>query len=401
MRKCFFYICVFLFASCSSGGDEGATTITPNDYSYGFSSEWFDEVEYIPLSSKGSQDYLYDVQKILMSQGGVYVLQDNNTERTIFKFDKKGNLLKSLKGTDNLDKKFYAVTDFDFFDGKIVLTDSYTQEISFFDQNLMFLNSISVSEGVGGVQNIAFLNNSTVIIRPDLENSPLSSVLKSSFGEVLDPVVISQFFGVKGTPAEGMRVSLYETFHHSSEYEKVLYTDFFNSSIYEVGPDGVTEKYSVLLDGDLWVTKDELTDMNSMEMDEQFEYLNKIDKSDLINAVYESEKYLMLSFMSIGKRYFVLFDRESREVTSILLDFNSVSPSLVDGSPPLKYFLGFTDDGNLIFFHRAEEFKQYAKSLRNEEGVSLSEGQKLFLSTADKVDEYCNVVLAILKPGDL
>lgn len=401
MRECFFLFVFFLFVSCSSGGDKGVTIISPNDYSYGFSSGWFDDVEYIPLSSKGSQDYLYDVQKILMSQDAIYVLQDNNTERTIFKFDKRGNLLKSLKGADNLDKKFYAVTDFDFFDGKVVLTDSYTQEISFFDQNLEFINSISVLEDAGAVQNIAFLNNSTVLIRPDLENGPLSSLLKSSFGEVLDPEVISQFFGVKGTPAERMRMSMYETFHHSSVYGKVLYTDFFNSSIYEVGSEGVTEKYSVLLDGDLWVTKDELTDMNSMEMDEQFEYLNKIDKSDLINAIYESEKYLMLSFMSIGKRYFVLFDRESKEVTSVLLDFNSVSQNLVDGSPPLKYFLGFTDDGGLMFFHRAEEFKQYAESLREKEDVSLNEEQKLFLSMADKVDEYCNVVLAILKPSNL
>lgn len=387
--------------SCISDNVEQPVVIKPDSYAYGFSSELFDGVEYIPLSSRGSQDYLFGVQRVLMNENYVFVLQDNDTERSIFKFDKEGNFIKALRGLDNFEKKFYAVTDFDLFKDKIVLTDSYTQEISFFDQDFKFIESVSVAEGVGGVQNIEFLSSNTIIIRPDLESAPVSSILKSNLEEILNPEIIDGFFGVKGTPAEKMRVSLYETFHHSSEEDKILYVDFFNNNIFEIGLNSVEEKYKILLDDDLWVNEQELVDMNSMDMDEQFELLSKIDKADFVSSVYEKDSYLMLSFMKVRKRYFVIFNKETSKTESIILDFNKTSPSVVDGSPPLKYFLGFTNEGSLVFFHRAEEFKQYAESLRNEDSINLSEGQKYFLATDDRVDEYCNIVLAILKPDDL
>ncbi|WP_187270962.1 6-bladed beta-propeller [Neolewinella aurantiaca] len=384
-------------SSCHTDLAKEPIVIQTGDHTYGLPDTWYEDIEYIPLSSKGSENYLFGAQRALLLQNHAFVLQDINTERSIFKFDRTGRLLKSLKGSSNFQKAFYSVSDFDLFGDKVVLTDTYLNEILFFNQELEFINSVSIPESEAGVQNIAFMNKNTLLIRPDLETNPPSSVLKSSWKTGLQPEQIDGFLGVKDTPAKNMRFSFYETFHHAHNSEKILYTDWFDSHIYEVGINEVTKKYHVQLEDELWVTENELLKMSTMDTEEQFDFLVKADKSGLINAVHESEKNLMFSFMRPGKRYLVFFNRKTREKETVLLDFSRNGPEGPDGSPPLKYFLGFTDTGGLVFYHLAEEFSQYAESLKTMEPKSYSTGQKKFLAAADKTDEYCNIVLSIMK----
>ncbi|TXF88454.1 hypothetical protein FUA23_14300 [Neolewinella aurantiaca] len=385
----------FLFESCASDGAINSDVIKIEDVSPVVDEEWFVINDFIPLVSKDNVDYLYSFNKILRSDDGYYLLQQEGTERTIFKFSNSGKMLRSLNGQSNFEKKFYAATDIDLVDGNLTVLDRYAGELLYFDSDLYFLRSFKFDEDKKP-QNVAFVTNKEIIVRPDFIENPRSSILYGYITDQLSLVRPKALSEVAGALARTVQSATFENFHQTSLDNTLLYTEFYDWRIFDVKDATIREKYTVELNDAMRYTENEMLRMKSMDSDELFEFSARVKKYKHIDYVFESKNYLFLSSIRPGERLIVIKNLTTNRVKSGVIDLRNQQYIEGRGIPPLKYLKGITDSGKLIFYFPAELFAMYGSEVREKKntGQKLNNVENKLLHAANIMTPYCSYVLA-------
>ncbi|MBC6992710.1 6-bladed beta-propeller [Neolewinella lacunae] len=398
----FLVLLMTLLACCqkvdSNPGTSEAEVFSPEQFEPLDFQEMFDIERYVPLLSVEGKDYLYSINKLRFYDDDIYILQDQ-LDRTIFKFSSKGELLESVEGTTSIEKKFYAVDDIVLHNNEVIIPDRLQSQIIFYDQSLNYLRHIDTNFP-NGLVNIAFLPSGRIIARPVIENGEPSSLYLNT---LQNPAVFKPVEGFKGiahTPAARYRLSTYETFFHSSSPDAVLYADVRRGCIWEISEEGVKEKYLVQLPAAYLFSEEEMETMEHMSAEEILTFGMKFkgEKFTNFDYIFENNEFLIVSFLMPLRRRFIIKNKRTGRTIYRVIRFDNTGPNNIDQSLPLKYLVGITDEGQLVFYHDAEAFKLRAEALRasHPPGHQFTPKEARFLAAADQVTEYCSVVLAFV-----
>ncbi|MBC6995978.1 hypothetical protein QWY85_10955 [Neolewinella lacunae] len=353
---------------------------------------------YVPLLSVEGMEYLHKIDKVRIYEDDIYVLQEQ-LDRTLFKFSSEGIMRKSIDGVNAIDKKFYAVNDFVVRNNEVVLTDRLQSQIIFYDRDLNYLRHLDLNLP-NGLVNLNFLPSGKIVARPVIENGEPSSLYLNS---PENPAVFMPMIGFKGiaqTPAALDRVMMYETFFPSASFNSMLYADLWHGNIWEVDETGVKEKYRVEIPKSLQFSQEELQAMEHMNAEEiLYHTLNlKREKFILFDQIFENEEMLIISFTRPWRRNLIIKNKITGKIEYKAIHFDDLTPNNIDQSLPLKYLIGFTDTGELIFYHDAEEFKNRADAMKYEHPSNhqFTSEETQFLAAANQINENCSVVLTFV-----
>lgn len=357
--------------------------------------DWFSIEKYIPLTTNVPQSpYLHELLKIRMDSQYIYVLDMNGIERGLFVFDSQGNEYSHRKSLVDGKKKYYATSDFNIKGNKIYLSHESNNEILIFNSLLEYEKSVSLP-AYEGIKNSYPIDTNSFFIRPLMydQKELKSTLFYLDKNNELDPIKKFNNYVQVYYP-----LLYFENFAPSSNGDEILYFDLFSSDIWSISQNTAKLQYDINIDQKVWITEDEIVNLSKIDLPKRNKYLSEIKKAYYYDFVYDYHDFLLMSFATNGRRYFIFLNKDTKKISTGYLNLQSNLINPLDGSPSLNRLIGITATGDLIFAHAAELFKLYAETSNQKVPSKYpTDAFQYFKRISNKITPSCSQVLAIVK----
>lgn len=137
---------------------------------------YFDSISYIPLDDSNENAFLKDINKCIIKDNRIYVLDFFGTE-SVKVFDLSGNFLFMVGSKGNGPGEFFRTFDFDVSGSRIFLLDISQKKIIEYSIDNTFIEEYPFSADFSGINSFFVTNNSDFVLGMDKELYDDSKVL--------------------------------------------------------------------------------------------------------------------------------------------------------------------------------------------------------------------------------
>ena len=295
------FLLVFIAGDSAAQVPVTKLRINPDFARGGSISQYFEEVEFIPLETTKASLF-GDIYKLEITSDN-FIISDFDTKSVLI-FDKQGkysakiNAGKINAGFAGSADGFECNMTFDPFNNLIVVTPPFNFKKSFwFDVKGNFVKSTLFDEG--GVRSTACAGTNTILyskfISPDKKDS-----IKYRVVAVKDTVVSGKYLQVnanKQSSSGGWSTWNRFGYLYNSHNDKVLFPEDKFNKIYEFDTTGLIHEYDIIFPKD-YIYPDSY---DSLSETGKAEYMTAHNKTIVhIRSVYEFKNYLFFEVLNGG-----------------------------------------------------------------------------------------------------
>ncbi len=348
-------ITVFIAASCSGeqGPEVAIATVNVTKAKAFEPSELFESLTYVPLETR-SDAIIQEITKVLVGEDIIVLFENFQLKRTLFVFDKKGNLLVKIRDPGQGPGRFTAASDvlIDWKTGTLEILDKYQSKVVFYDIS-------------GALQGDAFLPHNF----EEFVKLGSDAYVFSAGNAVFDDTMPDELFWVSNFDRvdrsalpipEGVRnMSFSQYAFASSKYEdSYLFRRFFDNHIYRVDSRGVAPVLKVDF-GNQWIDEEVIRKFTMSQPGEKLRLLNELDVVYNLKAAEEFDRFFLLAYFFDQRLFLTLIEKTAFHTLSYYQQYQGNRVNSIDGGV-LPFFPIARRGKQLIFVHQAYELVEHA-----------------------------------------